>query len=52
MPSSSFDKQIEENNKEIALKKFQMKSFWENQQKTQLWNLTPKGAQALSSSRN
>ena len=52
MPSSSFDQQIEENNKEIALKNFQMKSFWEKQQKIQLWNLTPKGAQASSSSRN
>ena len=52
MPSSSFDKQIEENNKEIALKNFQMKSFWEKRQKTQLWNLTPKGAQASSSSKN
>ena len=52
MPSSSFDQQIEENNKEIAQKNFQMKSFWEKQQKIQLWNLTPKGAQASSSSRN
>ena len=52
MPSSSFNKQIEENNKEIAQKNFQMKSFWEKQQKIQLWNLTPKGAQASSSSRN
>ena len=43
MPSSSLEKQIEENNKEIALKNFQMQSFWEKQQKTQLWNLTPKG---------
>ena len=52
MPSSSFEKQIEENNKEIALKNFQMKSFWENQQKRQLWNLTPEGAQASSNSKN
>ena len=33
LPSSSFEKQIEENNKEIALKIFQMKSFWENNRK-------------------
>ena len=52
MPSSSFDQQIEENNKEIELKNFQMKSFWEKQQKIQLWNLMPKGAQVSSSSRN
>ena len=52
MPSSSFEKQIEENNKEIALKNFQMKSFWKKQQKTHLWNLMPKGAQASSSSKN
>ena len=52
MPSASFETQIEENNKEIAVKNFRTKSYWEKQQKTQLWNLMLKEAQVSSSSKN
>ena len=47
MPSASFKKQIEENNKEIILKKCLPKSSWGKQQKTQRWNSTEKKAQVL-----
>ena len=51
MPSASFEKQIEENNKGITLKNYVMKSSWGKQQNTLPWNSTPKEVQVSSNSK-
>ena len=51
MPSARYEKQIDENNRDIVKKKYPTKSSWEKQRSLQQWNLMLKEVQVLSNSK-
>ena len=51
MPSVSYEKHFDENNRDIVLKNYRMKSSWEKQWSLQPWNLMLKEVQVLSKSK-